>query len=224
MKIMLVNGSPHENGSTARALKEAQSVFKKHEIAATIFWIGIEPIAGCTACKTCQSTGRCYQKDQVNAFLEKAEDTDGFVFASPVYFAGITGPLKCFMDRVFYCGVFSGKPAAAIVSCRRGGASTAFDQINKYFQIRNMPVVSSQYWNLIHGNGNRPDETEMDLEGLQTIRTMAENMVWLLKSLKAGGYELPQYEKRVRTDFIRGEKYKRDRPHFLDKRPVFVCL
>lgn len=121
MKIMLVNGGPHENGSTARALKEAQSVFKKHEIAATIFWIGIEPIAGCTACKTCQSTGRCYQKDQVNAFLEKAEDTDGFVFASPVYFAGITGPLKCFMDRVFYCGVFSGKPAAAIVSCRRGG-------------------------------------------------------------------------------------------------------
>lgn len=206
MKIMLVNGSPHENGSTARALKEAQSVFKKHEIAATIFWIGIEPIAGCTACKTCQSTGRCYQKDQVNAFLEKAEDTDGFVFASPVYFAGITGPLKCFMDRVFYCGVFSGKPAAAIVSCRRGGASTAFDQTNKYFQIRNMPVVSSQYWNLIHGNGNRPDETEMDLEGLQTIRTMAENMVWLLKSLKAGGYELPQYEKRVRTDFIRGRE------------------
>ena len=206
MKIMLVNGSPHENGSTARALKEAQSVFKKHEIAATIFWIGIEPIAGCTACKTCQSTGRCYQKDQVNAFLEKAEDTDGFVFASPVYFAGITGPLKCFMDRVFYCGVFSGKPAAAIVSCRRGGASTAFDQINKYFQIRNMPVVSSQYWNLIHGNGNRPDETEMDLEGLQTIRTMAENMVWLLKSLKAGGYELPQYEKRVGTDFIRGRE------------------
>ena len=206
MKIMLVNGSPHENGSTARALKEAQSVFKKHEIAATIFWIGIEPIAGCTACKTCQSTGRCYQKDQVNAFLEKAEDTDGFVFASPVYFAGITGPLKCFMDRVFYCGVFSGKPAAAIVSCRRGGASTAFDQINKYFQIRNMPVVSSQYWNLIHGNGNRPDETEMDLEGLQTIRTKAENMVSLLKSLKAGGYELPQYEKRVRTDFIRGRE------------------
>lgn len=101
---------------------------------------------------------------------------------------------------------FSGKPAAAIVSCRRGGASTAFDQINKYFQIRNMPVVSSQYWNLIHGNGNRPDETEMDLEGLQTIRTMAENMVWLLKSLKAGGYELPQYEKRVRTDFIRGRE------------------
>ena len=206
MKIMLVNGSPHENGSTARALKEAQSVFKKHEIAATIFWIGIEPIAGCTACKTCQSTGRCYQKAQVNAFLEKVEDTDAFVFASPVYFAGITGPLECLMDRVFYCGVFSGKPAAAIVSCRRGGASTAFDQINKYFQIRNMPVVSSQYWNLIHGNGNRPDETEMDLEGLQTIRTMAENMVWLLKSLKAGGYELPQYEKRVRTDFIRGRE------------------
>ena len=204
MKIMLVNGSPHENGSTARALKEAQSVFKKHEIAATIFWIGIEPIAGCTACKTCQSTGRCYQKDQVNAFLEKAEDTDGFVFASPVYFAGITGPLKCFMDRVFYCGVFSGKPAAAIVSCRRGGASTAFDQINKYFTINCMPVVGSQYWNQVHGG--KAEEVKQDEEGMQTMRTLGNNMAWLLSCIEAGkekGITFPEREPVIRTNYIR---------------------
>lgn len=203
MKVILVNGSPHERGSTARALEEAEAVLKKRGLDTEWFWIGTDPVAGCIACKSCQTTGRCIRKDLVNDFLEKADGADGFIFASPVYFAGITGPLKCFMDRVFYCGDFSGKPAAAVVSLRRGGGSTAFDQLNKYFQIRNMPVVSSRYWNQVYGNGNRPDEAEKDLEGLQTIRTMAENMVWLLKSVKKAGYDLPQYEERIRTDFHR---------------------
>ena len=137
----------------------------------------------------------------MNEFLDMADTADGFLFGSPVYFAGITGQLKCFMDRVFYCGDFSGKPAAAVVSCRRGGASTAYDQINKYFQIRNMPVVTSQYWNQIHGNGNRRSDLLLDQEGLQTMRTLGKNMVWLLRLIESGTILRPVYEKKIRTDF-----------------------
>ena len=201
MRVLIVNGSPQENGCTRGALEEVASMLINDGIETEWFWIGTEPVAGCTACKHCQSTGRCCKQDLVNEFLDKADTADGFLFGSPVYFAGITGQLKCFMDRVFYCGDFSGKPAAAVVSCRRGGASTAYDQINKYFQIRNMPVVTSQYWNQIHGNGNRRSDLLLDQEGLQTMRTLGKNMVWLLRLIESGTILRPVYEKKIRTDF-----------------------
>lgn len=201
MMVIIVNGSPHENGCTQGALEEAAAVLKNYGIDTEWFWLGREPVAGCIACKHCQTEGRCYKQDMVNVFLDKAEAADGFLFGSPVYFAGITGQLKCFMDRVFYCGNFAGKPAAAVVSCRRGGASTAYDQINKYFQIRSMPVVTSQYWNQVHGNGNVKKDLKEDQEGLQTMRTLGENMAWLLHSIESGNIPRPVYEKKIRTDF-----------------------
>ncbi len=206
MKVLLVNGSPHANGCTYTALCEVAKELESKGIETEIFQLGVKPIAGCIACGSCSKTGKCFLNDKVNEFLEKVDEADGFVFGSPVYYAGAAGQLSSFLDRLFYgrASRFAGKLGAAVVSCRRGGASAAFDQINKYFMINNMPVVSSQYWNQVHGN--TVEEVVQDLEGMQTMRTLADNMAWLLKCIEAGrtaGIEKPEYETIVRTNFIR---------------------
>lgn len=206
MKVILVNGSPHQYGCTYTALSEISNTLQQEQIETEIFWVGAKPISGCIACKGCFKTGNCVINDTVNAFLEKANDADGFIFGSPVHYAGASGMLTSFMDRAFYhkAGLYQGKPAAAIASCRRGGASATFDQLNKYFTICSMPVVSSQYWNMVHGN--TPDEVKQDLEGLQTMRTLGRNMAWILKCIEAGknaGIEFPIHEEKIATNFIR---------------------
>jgi len=175
-------------------------------IETEIYWLGNKPVAGCIGCGACSKTGKCFMDDGVNILAERAKDADGFIFGSPVHFASATGALTSFMDRLFYSGkgALTGKPAAAVVSCRRGGATAAFDQINKYFTIRSMPIVSSQYWNQVHGN--TPDEVRQDAEGLQTMRTLARNMAWMLKCIDAGrkaGITFPEAEPGIATNFIR---------------------
>jgi len=206
MKVILVNGSPHKHGCTYTALSEIEKTLQSEGIDTEIFWVGNKPISGCIACKGCFKTGTCVIDDTVNAFTEKAKEADGFIFGSPVHYAGASGALTSFMDRAFYhkAGIYQGKPAAAIASCRRGGASATFDQLNKYFTICSMPVVSSQYWNMVHGN--TPEEVKQDLEGLQTMRTLGRNMAWILKCIKAGkeaGIAFPEHEEKVATNFIR---------------------
>ena len=206
MKVILVNGSPHKEGCTYTALSEVAKALNSNGIETEIFHLGTEPVAGCIACGACSKTGKCIYNDPVNEFVEKAKDADGFIFGSPVYYSGMSGQLCSFLDRAFYSGgkYMAGKPAAAVVSCRRGGATATFEQINKYFMITNMPVVSSQYWNQVHGN--TPDEVKQDLEGLQTMRTLGANMAWLLKCIEAGkkaGIEMPERETPIKTNFIR---------------------
>ncbi|KPU42464.1 2-amino-4-deoxychorismate dehydrogenase [Oxobacter pfennigii] len=208
MKVLLINGSPNAKGSTYTALSEVASALNKESIETEIFHVGKEPIRGCMACRSCKTTnsGRCiFSDDTVNIALEKAEEADAFVFGSPVHYAGASGMITSFLDRLFFAGTsFAYKPGAAIVCCRRGGATAAFEQLNKYFTISQMPVVSSQYWNMVHGNN--PEEVKQDLEGMQTMRTLGKNMAWLLKCIEAGksaGVALPEKEPRAVTNFIR---------------------
>ncbi len=207
MKVILVNGSPHAKGCTYTALSEAAEALEKNGIETEIFQTGNKPIQGCIGCMSCKKTGKCFNNsDTVNEFVEKAESADGFIFGSPVHYASASGGITSFMDRAFYSGggKLMGKPAAGVVSCRRGGASSTFDQLNKYFTINCMPIVSSQYWNQVHGN--TPEEVKQDLEGLQTMRTLANNMAWLLKCIEAGkekGINFPDREQPIRTNFIR---------------------
>ena len=206
MKVLLINGSPHKEGATHRALREVEETLKACGIETKIFWIGNEPIAGCIGCGACVKTGKCFRDDTVNEVVAMADEYDGFIFGSAVHYAAATGALSSFMDRLFYGKgkLFWNKPAAAVVSCRRGGASAAFDEINKYFTISSMPVVSSQYWNQVHGGDAM--EVEQDLEGLQTMRTLGQNMAYLLKCIDAGkkaGVEITQKEAVIRTNFIR---------------------
>lgn len=206
MKVILVNGSPHENGCTRAALDEAAEALNKNGIETEIFWVGNKPVQGCIGCMACKKTGRCFSADNVNEFTEKAKSADGFIFGTPVHYAAASGSITSFMDRAFYSGgkALTGKPAAAIVSCRRGGASATFDQMNKYFTINCMPIASSQYWNQVHGN--TPEEVKKDEEGMQTMRTLANNMAWLLKCIEAGkekGIDFPEREPFIRTNFIR---------------------
>lgn len=209
MKVLLVNGSPNPRGCTYTALYEIASELRKQDIGAEIFHVGEKPIRGCTGCRWCRknNSGRCvFNEDTVNLALEKAKEVDGFIFGSPVHFAAASGQITSFLDRFFHTGssFFAYKPGAAVVSCRRGGATAAFEQLNKYFTIANMPVVSSQYWNMVHGN--TPDEVKQDLEGMQIMRTLGRNMAWLLKSIQAGkeaGILLPETEPRIMTNFIR---------------------
>ncbi|MCQ2973350.1 MAG: flavodoxin family protein [Bacteroidales bacterium] len=206
MKVVLINGSPRKNGCTFTALSEVAKQLEKQGIETEIFQIGVKPIAGCLGCRQCPKLGKCIQDDIVNQFVEKYASADGFVFGSPVYYAAISGQLKCFMDRLFFSAgsKLAYKPAAAVVSCRRGGASCAFDDINKYFGINCMPIVSSQYWNQVHGNA--PEEVVQDLEGMQTMRTLADNMAWLLKCIENGkkaGINKPTREPAVKTNYIR---------------------
>ncbi|MFQ7649727.1 MAG: flavodoxin family protein [Roseburia hominis] len=206
MKVILVNGSPREKGCTYTALCEVAGALEKNGIETEIFQVGAKPIAGCIGCNVCLKNGRCFVGDPVNEFVEKAKTADGFVFGSPVHYAAASGAITSFLDRAFYGkgNVFAGKPGAAVVSCRRGGAASAFDQLNKYFTINSMPVVSSQYWNQVHGN--TPDEVRQDAEGLQTMRTLGSNMAWLLKCIQAGaaaGITFPEREPAMKTNFIR---------------------
>jgi multimeric flavodoxin WrbA len=206
MKVILVNGSPHQKGCTFTALNEIQNMLTQQEIDTEIFHIGTKPVGGCIACSYCHKNGKCYMDDRVNDFVEKAYNADGFIFGSPVYYASANGSLVSFLDRAFQSGRQSmrGKPGAAIVSCRRAGATAALDSINKYFAYNNMPIVSSQYWNMVHGNS--PDEVKQDLEGLQIMRTLGNNMAWLVKYIQLGkekGVELPLAEAWQRTNFIR---------------------
>ena len=207
MKVLLVNGSQHNNGCTHTALQEIADELQRLGIETEEFWGGNKAIMGCIGCGHCTETKRCWNdKDTVNDFLEKVAETDAFVFGTPVHFAGTSGFIKPFMDRAFCskASLFFNKPAAAIVSCRRGGAQGAFEDMNRYFTIACMPVVSSKYWNEVHGN--TPDEVRQDLEGMQTMRQLARNMAWMLKCIEAGrnaGVQLPEHEIPVKTNFIR---------------------
>lgn len=201
-KVLLINGSPHEHGCTYTALKEMIDVFTANGIESELVYLGKQPIAGCIACGTCYETGRCIFNDKVNEIMDRIDEFDGIVLGSPVYYAGPAGQLCAFLDRLFYIskGRMAGKIGASVVSCRRGGATAAFDRLNKYFGISNMHIAGSQYWNQIHGN--TPEEANQDQEGLQTMRTLAQNMAWLMKC-KEAGIEKPEYEKKVATNFIR---------------------
>jgi len=206
MKVLLINGSPHKEGCTYTALCEIAGALNKNGIETEIFHIGQKPISGCLACGFCKKAGFCAIDDVVAEFADIAKDADGFIFGSPVHYASASGALISFMDRLFYSSGrnFKGKPAAAIVSCRRGGATASFDQLNKYFSISQMPIVTSQYWNMVHGH--TPSEVKQDLEGLQTMRTLGNNMAWLIKCIAAGkatGIEIPENETRISTNFIR---------------------
>ncbi|WP_160673190.1 flavodoxin family protein [Clostridium sp. C8-1-8] len=208
MKVLLINGSPKAQGCTFTALSEVAKELNKANIETEIFHVGNKPIRGCMACGGCYKTdGTCvFNDDTVNIALEKAKEADGFIFGSPVHYAAASGQITAFLDRFFYAGDgFQYKPGASVVSCRRGGSTAAFEQLNKYFTIANMPVVSSQYWNMVHGN--TPEEVKQDLEGMQTMRTLGKNMAWLLKCIQAGkeaGISLPEKEEeRAVTNFIR---------------------
>jgi multimeric flavodoxin WrbA len=201
-KVLLINGSPHEHGCTYTALKEMIDVFEANGVESELVYLGKQPIAGCIACGKCYESGRCIFNDKVNEIMNRIDEYDGIVLGSPVYYAGPAGQLCAFLDRLFYIskGRMAGKIGASVVSCRRGGATAAFDRLNKYFGISNMHIAGSQYWNQIHGN--TPEQAVQDLEGLQTMRTLAQNMVWLMKC-KDAGIEMPEYEKKIATNFIR---------------------
>ncbi len=206
MKVLLINGSPNEHGCTYTALSEVAQTLHGHGIETELLYLGKKPVAGCIACGGCGRTGKCVFDDQVNDVLSRLDGIDAVVAGSPVYYAAASGQITSFLNRLFYAsgGRMAGKPGAAVVSCRRGGASAAFDQLNKYFTISSMPVVSSQYWNQVHGS--TPEEVRRDEEGLQTMRTLGENMAWLLKSIEAGrkaGVPAPVRESPLRTNFIR---------------------
>ena len=204
-KVLLINGSPHQFGCTYTALKEVADTLEKNSVETEILYLGTKPVAGCIACGKCGQSGRCVFDDQVNRVLDKLDEYSGIVVGSPVYFAGPTGQICAFLDRLFYCGGgrMAGKIAASVVSCRRGGASASFDRLNKYFSISNMHIAGSQYWNQIHGK--TPAQAVKDLEGLQTMRTLGQNIAWLIKSIEAGeaaGLAAPEYEKTQITNFI----------------------
>lgn len=205
MKVLLINGSPHREGSTYTALHEMEKVFRQENIETEIIQIGTKPVRGCIACSSCFKTGKCVFDDAVNEAAAKFEECDGLVVGSPVYYASANATLVAFLDRLFYSTHFDKtmKVGASVVSARRGGLSSTFDELNKYFTISGMPVASGQYWNSIHGNSAQ--EASQDLEGLQIMRTLARNMSFLIKSIRLGreAYGLPQKEEKVATNFIR---------------------
>lgn len=205
MKVLLVNGSMHENGCTYTALAEVAKALNDNGIETEIFQLSGKQVSGCKGCWACKKVGKCVFDDCVNEFVEKAASCDGFVFGSPVYYASAAGALVSFMDKVFYSGgkKLAFKPAAAVVSCRRAGASTTFDVINKYFTINQMPIVSSNYWNEVHGN--KAEEVLQDEEGLQTMRVLGNNMAWLLQCIQLGKEQglAPKTEKKIWTNFVR---------------------
>lgn len=211
MKVLLVNGSPHKEGCTYVALNEVANTLNEEGIQTEFFWIGCKPIGGCIACRSCVKSGQCAIDDVVNKFREKAAKADGFVFGSPVHYAAISGNMTSFMDRLFYSDMFAKdnkvfylKPAASVLSARRAGTTAAFDQINKYFTIQEMPMVSSRYWNMVHGA--KPEQVFEDKEGLYTMRVLARNMAYMLKCIEAGknsGISLPKQESPVFTNFVR---------------------
>jgi len=210
MKVLLVNGSPHEKGCTFTALEEIAAALGQEGIETDLFQVGTKPLSGCIACGSCRKTGKCVFNDRVNEFLAIAGLYDGFIFGSPVHYAAATGAITSFMDRAFYAESSSGKkafylkPAAAIVSARRAGTTAALEQLGKYFSLAEMPVISSQYWNMVHGT--TPAEVKTDLEGMQVMRVLGRNMAWFLKCKEAGikaGISFPAKEERIFTNFVR---------------------
>ena len=211
MKVLLVNGSCNKNGCTFTALKEISDTLNKQDIETEIIQLGSSPYRDCIGCGGCRKSdeGKCvFDDDIVNTIIEKAKTSDAFVFGSPVYYAHPSGRLLSVMDRIFYAGgkFFEYKPAAAIVSARRSGTTASLDAIIKHFTINNMPVVSSNYWPMVHGGQNKPEHVKQDLEGLQVMRTLGLNMAWLLKCIEVGkksGIDHPQTEAKILTNFIR---------------------
>ena len=205
MKVLMLNGSPRPRGNTYIALMEMDKIFKEQGIETEIVNVGTKDIRGCTACLSCKKSGKCVFDDLVNETAPKFEACDGLVAASPVYYASANATLIAFMDRLFYSTLFDKtmKVGACVVTARRGGITATFDELNKYFTISGMPVASGQYWNGIHGAA--PGEASQDLEGLQTMRTLARNMAFLMKSIALGRekYGLPEKEEFQRTNFIR---------------------
>lgn len=206
MKALLINGSPNEKGCTYTALSEVAATLEENGVETKIVSIGKQPIRGCIGCGGCAGKNRCvFNEDPVNELIEEMETADALVIGSPVYFASPNGNLTSLLDRFFYAGgCFAHKPAAAVASARRAGTTVTLDDLNKYFQIRQMPVVSSTYWNMVHGN--RPEEVQKDEEGLQTMRNLGRNMAWLLKCIEKGrkdGLEPPVNEHTYKTNFIR---------------------
>lgn len=205
MKVLLINGSPRPEGNTATALKEMEKIFAAEGIEAETVQVGNKDVRGCIACGTCHSKGKCVFEDVVNELAPKFEAADGLVVASPVYYASANATLIACLDRLFYSTQFDKtmKVGASVVVARRGGCSATFDELNKYFTISNMPIASSQYWNSVHGLGK--GQAEQDLEGLQTMRTLARNMAFLMKgiALAKEKYGLPEKEAHLVTNFIR---------------------
>ena len=203
--ILLINGSPRANGNTAIALHEMEKVFAMEGIETEYIQVGNKPIHGCMACGACANAGKCVFDDIVNEVAPKFEQCDGIVLGSPVYYASANATLVAFLDRLFYSANYdmTMKVGASVVVARRGGLSATFDELNKYFTIAGMPIASSQYWNSVHGR--LPGEAEKDGEGLQTMRTLARNMAFLVKSIALGKekFGLPEKESRVATNFIR---------------------
>ena len=205
MKVLMVNGSPRRDGNTSLALAEMEKVFQQEGIQVEIVSLGTQDIRGCIACNSCGKTGKCAFDDLVNETAPKLQQADGLVVASPVYYASANGTLVSFLDRLFYSTPFdkSMKVGASVVCARRGGCSATFDELNKYFTISNMPIASSQYWNSIHGRA--PGEAAADEEGRQTMRVLARNMAFLMRSIALGKerYGLPETEPHAWTHFIR---------------------
>lgn len=211
MKVLLFNGSPHKDGCTFTVLNEIQKTLKEEGINSKIYQIGTKPISGCMACRACAKLGKCVIDDEVNKFVDYAKDFDAFVLGSPVYYAAATGNAVSFLNRAFFSAFLSGrgdifahKPGAAVASARRAGTTVTLDQLNKYFTISQMPIISGRYWNMVHGR--TAFDAEQDLEGMQNMRILARNMAYYLKCVKAGkdaGIELPKQEEVVFTDFIR---------------------
>ncbi|MBQ8464682.1 MAG: flavodoxin family protein [Alphaproteobacteria bacterium] len=211
MKVLLVNGSPNAKGTTYTALNEIAKTLAEEGIDTEIYHIGNEPISGCRACRACAKLGKCVVNDGVNEFVDKAKEFDGFIFGSPVHYASASGGLTSFLDRVFFSAFLSGrgdvfkhKPGSAVACARRSGTTATLDQLNKYFTISEMPVISGRYWNMVHG-ANAQD-AQQDLEGMQNMRILARNMAWHLKCQEAGkkaGVQMPKQEEIVLTNFIR---------------------
>jgi multimeric flavodoxin WrbA len=202
MNVLLVNGSPNQEGCTFTALSEVAKALNEEGIDTSFFQLGVKPVYGCTACGKCGETKRCvFESDRVNVLIEAMAKADGIVIGSPVYYAGANGALCALLDRAFFfkSELYAFKPAAAVVSCRRGGAGSAFDRLNKYFSISRMPIVSGRYWNAVHGT--KPEEVLKDREGLQQMRTIGKNMAWLIKSIKKAALPTPAIEPWERMDF-----------------------
>lgn len=207
MKVLLINGSSRKNGCTFTALKEVEKTLNAGNIETELIHTGVDAIRDCAGCGYCKKGGgKCvFNDDIVNEIIEKAKNADGFIFGSPVYYAHPSGRLLSLMDRLFYAGsgAFAFKPAAAVVSARRAGTTASLDAIMKHFTINQMPVISSNYWNMVHGN--TPDEVMQDKEGLQIMRTLGHNMAWILKCIELGknsGINHPQTEEKIWTNFI----------------------
>lgn len=206
MNVLMLNGSANRKGNTFYALSYIGEQLEKEKIGYEIFQIGEAPVRDCIGCGKCSEIGCVFTEDKVNAFVAKAKKADGFIFGTPVYYAHPSGRVLSFLDRVFYSsgGVFAWKPGASVAVARRAGTTASFDVMNKYFGISQMPIAGATYWNVIHGL--KPGETELDGEGIQTMRNLAKNMVWMLKCFEAGkaaGVPLPAAEKTARTNFIR---------------------